>query len=126
MHPAHYLRPLYPTSDAAAALALVPPEATVVTHDEWYTHEALRLPNATVFYCPYLRYAVYAAGFPGPAFENDVRPRLEADLHDRVARPIARRGDVTVYERNPPTDATEANCVRPGDFGYERPTGIPR
>ncbi len=120
MHPAHYLRPLYPTDDARRALALVPPAASVVTHDEWYTHDALRNANATVFYCPYVRYAVYASDFPGPSFHDDVEPRLAADVARGIARAVARVGRVTVYERRPPAGATEANCIRPGDFGYRR------
>lgn len=118
MHPAHYLRAIYPTGDAERALRSVPAGASVATHDEWYTRIALRDPAATIFYCPYVEYAVYARNFPGGAYRDYVLPRLERDLRDGVARPVARFGEVVVYRRTPAAGATPRSCVRPGDRGY--------
>lgn len=50
MHPAHYLRKAAFMDVAAArsVLRCVPNDAPVAMHDEWYAHEALAYPNATV------------------------------------------------------------------------------
>jgi len=118
LHPAHYLKAIYPTGDAERALRSVPRGASVATHDEWYTRIALRDPAATIFYCPYVDYAVYARDFPGGAYHDYVLPRLERDVRDGIARPIATFGEVVVYRRTPPPGATPRSCVRPGDPGY--------
>lgn len=120
-HVLHYLKPIYATSDARAALASLPPGVSVATHDEWYTQIALREPGATIFYCPYVQYAVYAADFPSAAYRGEIVPLLDADIASGRARAIARFGAVTVYRRIPTPGARPIDCIRPGDLRYRRP-----
>jgi len=120
-HVLHYLKPVYPTGDAWAALASLPPDVTVATHDEWYTQIAAREPGATIFYCPYVRYAVYASDFPSRSYRDEIVPLLEADLADGRARAIAHFGRVTVYRRTPPPGARPIDCIRSGDLRYRLP-----
>ena len=121
-HVLHYLKPVYPNDDARLALASVPHGVTVATHDEWYTQIALREPGATIFYCPYVRYAVYASDFPNAAFRNEIVPLLDADLASGRARVVARFGRVSVYRREPPPGARPIDCIRSGDLRYRSPT----
>jgi uncharacterized membrane protein len=117
-HALHYLRAVYPTADAEKALALVPPGARLLTHDEWFAHVALRYPEATVFYCPYVDYVVYASDFPNGYFQSDIKPALAAEVAVGRARAIATFGNVTVYHRTPQAGARIGTCVTPGNTRY--------
>ena len=114
-HVGHYLRPPYPDlADARKALALVPPDAELVTHDEWFVHVAYSHRQATTFFCPYATYAVYADDFPGTYFQSDIRPKLAAEVRDGQTRIVAVFGRVKVYRRRPDPGAHVGNCVTPG------------
>ena len=117
-HAGHYLKAIYPTDDAKKALALVPPGANLLTHDEWFTHVALRYPSATVFFCPYVDYAVFADDFPNGYFQSDIKPALQRELATGRARVIATFGEVKVYRRTPNPGARIGTCVTPGNTHY--------
>ena len=119
MHVGHYLRPVYADSaDAQRALRAVPPDMPLATHDEWFAHAAFRDRNATVFLCPYVRYAVYAVDFPNAYFQDDIRPALARDLANGRARIVATYGKVRVYELRPKAGARVGNCITVGDPRY--------
>jgi uncharacterized membrane protein len=118
MHLGHYLKPVYPRDDAQRALDTVPAGALLVTHDEWFTQVALRYPLATVFFCPYTTYAVYADNFPNDYFQRDIRPELERETADGTARIVGTFGHVRVYARTPAPWSHVGNCVTPGDVRY--------
>ncbi len=122
MHVAHYLRPIYPKDDAQRAFASLPPGAgPLVTHDEWFVRIALAHPDATVFLCPYVRYAVYADDFPSGYFQNEIKPELARKIARGEARIGARFGRVAVYELRPPPGARIGDCITPGDLRYKPP-----
>ncbi len=119
MHVGHYLRPVYPdVADASRALAAVPADAYVATHDEWYTHDALRHRNASPFLCPYDAYAVYADDFENAFVQREILPELRAEVADGRASIVATFGRVRVYERRTVPGARPGTCVTPGDTRY--------
>jgi len=119
MHVPHYLRPVYADeADALRALRAVPPGMPLATHDEWFAHAAFRDRNATVFFCPYVRYAVYADDFPSGFFQSDIRPALARDVANGRARIVATYGKVHVYELTPKAGARIGNCITVGDPRY--------
>ena len=65
----------------------MPPGARLLTHDEWFTHVALQYPAATVFFCPYVDYVVYADDFPNGYFQSEIKPAqvLQFDLDLRTS-----------------------------------------
>lgn len=118
MHVAHYLRPIYPHDDAQKALALVPNDAPVATHDEWFTRIAYTHRNATVFFCPYLTYAVYADDFPNGYFRTQILPELRSEIRSGQARVVATFGQVKVYRRRPDSGARVGTCITPGNVRF--------
>ncbi len=116
MHVGHYLRPVYyETADASRALGAIPAGAYVATHDEWYTHDALRHRNASPFLCPYDAYAVYADDFENAFVQADILPELRAEVAAGTATVVATFGRVHVYERKIVPGAHPGTCVTPGD-----------
>ncbi|MFY9780928.1 MAG: DUF2079 domain-containing protein [Candidatus Baltobacteraceae bacterium] len=110
-HVGHYLQPSYgDLAEARSALALVPPDAVVVTHDEWFVHIAYSHRKATTYFCPDVTYAVYADDFHGAHFQRDVRPQLEAEVRDGETRVVAAFGQVKVYRRRPGAVAPSRDC----------------
>jgi hypothetical protein len=121
-HVGHYVVPPYADiADARKALALVPPDAELVTHDEWFVHVAYSHREATTYFCPYATYAVYADDFRGTYFQHDIRPELEAEVRDGQTRVLATFGRVKVYERRPDPGARVGTCVTPGGPNYKPP-----
>jgi uncharacterized membrane protein len=97
LHPLHYLRPFYPHDHVAELIALVPKDAGVITHDEWFTHIAIDYPEATVFeYAPH-RYALYADDYPSAYFRDVEAPALRAALASGRAVEVRRIGKVALY-----------------------------
>ena len=102
LHPTHYLRPSYDDlADARAALACVPADATLATHDEWYTAVSARRPGATVLGVdpPAVRYLVVASDYPNQVFTRVVLPEVLGRVRRGEYRVVCRRGNVTAYER---------------------------
>ncbi|MGH7728986.1 MAG: DUF2079 domain-containing protein, partial [Vulcanimicrobiaceae bacterium] len=118
LHPLHYLRPIYPHEDAARALALVPPGAHLVTHDEWFVHAALADPNAGIFFCPYVDFAVFADDYPNGYFQSEIRPEIARELTDGRMSLVASFDAVRVYRRTPEPDARVGDCITPGNVRY--------
>ncbi len=118
MHVAHYVRPIYPHEDAARALALIPPSAHLVTHDEWFTQVAYRDRHATFFFCPDADYAVFALDYPNGYYRHDIAPEVVRELATGRMRVVAAFGKVRVYRRIPNRRAGIRRCVTPGDVHY--------
>jgi uncharacterized membrane protein len=101
MHPAHYLAPPYgDLASARSALACVPPDASLSTHDEWFAHIAAADPNATIQRADGVDWLVYADDFPNQDFQTSMRPRLEADVASGRYRVACTFGRVKAYEKN--------------------------
>ena len=101
-HPQHYLQPSYHDLSAArAALACVPPGATVATHDEWYTAVAARRPGAMVLGDdpPPADWLVVADDYPNDTFAQTVLPRVRERVRNGTYRQACRYGAVAAYER---------------------------
>jgi uncharacterized membrane protein len=123
LHPAHYLRAPYPIgADVRAALATIPPDARVALHDEWFTHVAAAHPFATVFFCPYVDYLVYADDYPNGYYQSQIVPELRAELASHQTRLLRRFGRVGVYARTPDPGARYGDCLttRPDGFATLR------
>jgi uncharacterized membrane protein len=117
MHVAHFVRPAYPHDDAARALALVPPDALLVTHDEWFTHVAYLQRRATFFLCPNVEYAAFALDYPNGYYQHEVRPEVAREVASGQMRVIAAFGRVRLYRRTPKA-ASSARCITLGDERY--------
>jgi uncharacterized membrane protein len=102
LHPLHFLRPIYPHGAVKALAALVPRDAGLITHDEWFTEIALDHPKATVFpYTPF-EYALFADDYPNAYYQNVSRKQLLGDLASGRAKEIKRVGRVALYRIEPP------------------------
>jgi uncharacterized membrane protein len=104
LHPLHYLQPSYHAlADARAVLAAIPPDASVVTHDEWYTAIAAQRPKAAVFGFPFVtegeEYVVFAIDYPSEAFRDARFPHLREALSCGDYHLVMRRGEVVAYRR---------------------------
>jgi uncharacterized membrane protein len=102
LHPVHYLRPSYHAlSDAKNALACVPANATVATHDEWYTAVAAQRPGATILHLtpPLTAYLVVADDFPSRDVQAVVLAKVRALVRSGSYREICRYGAVAAYLR---------------------------
>jgi uncharacterized membrane protein len=116
LHPLHYLRPSYHAlGNARTVLAQVPPEATLATHDEWYTALSARRPNAEVLGSPLAaraEYIVFATDFPNLNFQQTELPRLREALACGDYRLVAQQGDVVAYRRSTATPLTRVGSNR--------------
>ena len=105
LHPLHYLQPSYHAlDDARVVLAAVPPDATVATHDEWYTAIAARRPNAEVIGSPLAanaQYIVFATDLRNAHFQQIELPWLRSLTACGDFRLVIKRGAVVAYERGP-------------------------
>jgi uncharacterized membrane protein len=107
LHPLHYLKPSYHAlGDARAALACVPANARVATHDEWYTAIAAHRPGAMVLgehleFGRSVDYVVVADDFPNATVQAVVLPQVRALAVQRVLNPVCRTGHVTAYALAP-------------------------
>jgi hypothetical protein len=100
LHPAHFLRPNYHDLAAARrALACVPPNASVATHDEWFSVIAGRNAQATLATITGVDYLVYADDYPNAEFAQTVEPALRAEVRAGMYREVCRFGAVATYER---------------------------
>jgi uncharacterized membrane protein len=100
LHPAHFLKPNYHDLGAARqALACVPAQAAVATHDEWFSTIAAHNPNATLATIRDVDYLVYADDFPNAGFATGVLPALHAEVAAGQYHQICRFGAVATYAR---------------------------
>lgn len=103
MHLAHYLSPPYADiASARAALACVPRDASVSTHDEWFAEIAASYPKATILATSGLDYLVYADDFPNDRFRLLSRPLLASDVATGQYSVVCREGRVNVYRKRVP------------------------
>jgi uncharacterized membrane protein len=100
LHPAHFLQADYHDLAAARrALACVPANASVATHDEWFAEIAARDPAATLGTIDGVDYLVYADDYPNAEFQTRVRPALRARVAGGAWREVCRFGAVATYAR---------------------------
>jgi uncharacterized membrane protein len=100
LHPAHFLQPDYHDLAAARrALACVPHDATMSTHDEWFSAIAAQNASATLGTLDGVDYLVYADDYPNAEFRATVLPRIRALVAAGAFRRICRFGDVVTYAR---------------------------
>ena len=102
LHPLHYLKPSYHAlADARAVLATIPRDASVATHDEWYTALSATHPNATPLGSgpswSRAGYVIFAEDYPNEDFQHRVLPLIRDVLRAGHYRLIARRGAVVAY-----------------------------
>ncbi len=117
MHPAHYLRAIYPHDDVERAIARVPADAHLLTHDEWFTHAAYAHPHATVFFCPFVDYALLADDYPNGYYHDALAPEVARELASKRMHVLERFGHVVLYARRP-TPGAVGTCVTPGNVRY--------
>jgi uncharacterized protein len=102
-HAAHYLSPSYHDLKAVReAFACVPRNATVATHDEWYTEVALNYPRVAWDFPPQATYAVYASDYPNRQFQTTMLPRIKALVASGNVHVICHFDQVSVYKRATP------------------------
>ena len=100
LHPAHFLKPNYHDLRAAQfSLESLPPNASVSTHDEWFTHIAAHDPSATLNTISGPDYLVFADDYPNDEFQRSWLPRIRAEVTAHRYRAIYRIGDVVTYKR---------------------------
>ena len=102
LHPLHYLKPSYHAlGDARAALACVPANQSLATHDEWYTALSPRRANVMVLGDdpPPAEWIVIAEDYPNQAFAQGVLPRVQDRVRRGDYREACRRGSVVAYRR---------------------------
>ncbi|HME81082.1 MAG TPA: DUF2079 domain-containing protein, partial [Candidatus Eremiobacteraceae bacterium] len=98
MHLSYYLRaPYHDLAGAKRALACVPPDASLSTHDEWFTHIAGVYPRANGNVIEGVEYLVYADDYPDPTFEREVKPKLQKALASGRLRVVCSAGQVHTY-----------------------------
>lgn len=105
MHPLHYLRaePYQHTADARRAFACVPSDASVATHDQWYTEMSVRYPNITKLAPNVDRsvdYVVYEPDWKNAYVDAYVLPAIDAARSAGEFTAICRFGDVVVLKRS--------------------------
>ncbi|HEX8806794.1 MAG TPA: DUF2079 domain-containing protein [Candidatus Aquilonibacter sp.] len=102
-HAAHYLSPSYHDLKAVReAFACVPRNATVATHDEWYSALALDYPHVTWHFPPQATYAVFASDYPNKQFQTVMLPRIKTMVASGNLREICHYDQVGVYEQSTP------------------------
>ncbi len=98
LHPLHYVRPPYrDLSDARRALSCVPRDASLATHDEWFSAVAAQRPRATIDRTSGVQYLVYADDFPNLDYQHRLRPALDAAVASGDYRVVCRYGKVAAY-----------------------------
>lgn len=114
LHPQHYLKPSYHAlGDARAVLAMVPRDASVSTHDEWYTAIAARHPRAEVLgtgdsisFGGGADYIVFAKDYPNAMFRGGVPQQLREALACGQYQLVGSRGAVYAFKRGHPKGVT--------------------
>jgi uncharacterized membrane protein len=111
LHPLHYLKPSYHAlGDARAVLAAIPSDASVSTHDEWYTAIAAQRPRAEVLGERPLgigtEYVVFAIDFPNERFKQILMAHMRQDLACGDYHLVMRRGSVVAFKRGHPQPAS--------------------
>ncbi|HET6274740.1 MAG TPA: DUF2079 domain-containing protein [Candidatus Cybelea sp.] len=97
-HPLHYLHSYYgDLDDARRALGCVPKDASLSTHDEWFSAVAAQRPRATIDRVRGVEYLVYARDYPNVWYQSRVRPAVAAEVARGEYRVLCRFGNVAAY-----------------------------
>lgn len=97
-HPLHYLHSYYADrGDARRAIGCVPKDASLSTHDEWFSAVAAQRPLATIDRAHGVEYLVYAADYPNATYQARVRPAVEAEVARGEYKLVCRYGNVAAY-----------------------------
>ncbi len=97
-HPLHYLHAYYgDLGDARRAIGCVPKDASLSTHDEWFSAIAAQRPRATIDRASGVEYLVYAGDYPNVAYQTRVRPAVEAEVARGEYKLLCRYGNVAAY-----------------------------
>ena len=100
LHPAHFLKANYHDLGAArATLACVPANASLSTHDEWYSHIAAYNPNATLATLDTTDYLVFADDFANDEFVRTRLPLIKAEVRAGRYREFCRHAGIAAYRR---------------------------
>jgi uncharacterized membrane protein len=103
LHPAHFLKPNYHDLGAARrAFTCLPHDASVSTHDEWFTRLAAQDANATLGTITGVDYLVFADDYPNDEFQRVWLPKIHAEVASGAYHQVCRFDDVVVYERGRP------------------------
>jgi hypothetical protein len=81
------------------AFECVPKEASVATHDEWFTHVALLYPNSTIVdqhAASYNGYVVYAPEWRNAYVQSRVIPAIQSAIRGGHFTLACRYGNVVV------------------------------
>lgn len=100
MHPGHYLRAEYRDLGAVrAALACIPRDAGIDTHDEWYSAIIATHPGATIndLTQPYW---LFADDYSNRAFQRSILPQLAHAVAQHRYRVLCTRDRVKAYIQN--------------------------
>jgi uncharacterized membrane protein len=99
LHPLHYLHSYYhDLSDARGAIGCVPKNASLATHDEWFSEIAAQWPKATIDRAGGVEYLVYADDYPNRTYQAEVRAQVAAEVARGEYRVVCRYGNVATYE----------------------------
>ncbi len=107
VHPLHFMRQIYPHDAVRPLAALVPRDASLITHDEWFAQLAIDFPKATIFPYTAHEYALFADDYPNAYYQTVSRAQLLADLASGRAKQIRRIGHVALYRLEPPRGVTQ-------------------
>ncbi|HZV76568.1 MAG TPA: DUF2079 domain-containing protein [Candidatus Babeliales bacterium] len=98
LHPLHYLHSYYgDLNDARRAIGCVPKNASMATHDEWFSKVAAQRPNATIDRVRGVEYLVYATDYPNATYRALVQPKVAAELARGEYTIVCRFGNVAAY-----------------------------
>lgn len=99
LHPLHYLHSYYgDLADARRAIACVPKDASLATHDEWFSKVSAQRPKATIDRADGVRYLVYALDYPNTTFQTRVRPLVTQEAARGDYRAVCRYRNIVTYE----------------------------
>ena len=79
------------------ALAIVPHDAYVLMHDEWYSHVALDYPHATVYPDGRADWIVLDETYPNSTVQDVWKPLIASELKSGIVQQVARFDNVVVY-----------------------------
>lgn len=123
MRVTYFIRPGYIHADAVRAFDSLPPDARIVTHYDWLAPIAFEKPNASVYFCPSTRFAVYDDSYlrddyPNGYFRDAIRSEIRRELASGQMHKQAAFGSVTVYLRVQGKKIQTTRCNHIGDAKY--------
>ena len=133
MHPLHYLRaePYQHSANAERAIACIPRNAPIETHDEWLSHFALSRPGVTQFRrdpVAFNGYLLFANDWGNGEFAHGVLPQIRKAEEDGRYRVICAVGSVVVLAplRRYNVSRMNRRPVKPASHKAASPVWIPK